>query len=898
MRTHLQTTKALQSSQSLTEKYWKIWRDHYLTALREQHRLHIDQKQGCTKTPSEGDIVLLSDPLQKRNQWKLAKVIKAVKSSDGAVREAEILCCKRILRRPVNQLFPLEIGADRENTKEHDHQNREAEQTDITQQRRYNLRPRQRKSDMADHSTVNNAMKCTFDKRETPPRLWSTSMYLKMALMLTTIMATGAEDIATKAYNIGNSTLGTVIECRKNGVYLNAPSSEAYELCVNEHCISEHSPPLQKMVRLPPEELLLDFEVIWKLRYKDNYVTIMKTCSAQHFCSTVDCTLCSANILNPECWPVHAIVGIGVILYLLVALCYTICYVPVTVGRPVRLILGGLCGLFYLMIYATTKTVCGTMRFLRRNRRQRNRILEALAVVTLLHCTLACQTVNILSHHMRSCTTSSNRTSCIVEMVSVLQINPFKKNACFRLRRNDSTVMEVRLQWEHLRMLCEKTSLMYTRNVRMEVIDSKRCAHMGSCTRNKCNDVNRTSLLPELALGNTYPGITGCLESCGGPGCECFYWSSCCLFYRTYAVPINNNIYEIFTCTAWKEEVKLRMQIKRRSTNTFDTYTLALQPNVPVEIGTMTLTLSVLAPPPLPEMNTKFITTGETTALLRKETSPTLWSESQVRCQCEDNEIEKTFKDIGNILPVTRSFLKFKRHPRHAVLAEVSRGVSTELTLNVKENVDDMIVDAVGDTCSIDNTLIFGCYSCSRDAVAEIRCKSTKAETSAEIDCNGETFFVPCSSSGQLSRLQFMLTEAQVRMQCSVKCGLKPTHFEITGILKYVHKMHEGLSHAFRHNHNSTAEFRWPDLSHLVTIYLQWYKVVVITVLAIGGALALSYFYLLSACRFTLCLFIKLVVRIITKLAKLTLRFLYHAVKSFVDACSMKSRAELNEKLV
>uniref|UniRef100_A0A7I4YWZ2 DUF1758 domain-containing protein n=1 Tax=Haemonchus contortus TaxID=6289 RepID=A0A7I4YWZ2_HAECO len=116
METQLQTIKALQSSQLMTEKYWTVWRDYYLTALREQHRLHLNQKQGCGKIPNEGDIVLVSDPLLKRNHWKLAKVTKTVKSQDGAVREAEILCGKRLLRRPVNQLYPLEIEGNSEDT--------------------------------------------------------------------------------------------------------------------------------------------------------------------------------------------------------------------------------------------------------------------------------------------------------------------------------------------------------------------------------------------------------------------------------------------------------------------------------------------------------------------------------------------------------------------------------------------------------------------------------------------------------------------------------------------------------------------------------------------------------------------------------------------------------------
>ncbi|RCN49233.1 hypothetical protein ANCCAN_04648 [Ancylostoma caninum] len=91
--------------------------------------------------------------------------------------------------------------------------------------------------------------------------------------------------------------------------------------------------------------------------------------------------------------------------------------------------------------------------------------------------------------------------------IIVLKINSFKQEACLRL-----------------------------------VIDSKRCPHMGSCIGNKCADVNSTSLIPELEIGNSFPGRTACLESCGGPGCDCFYLSSGCLFYKIYAIPTDSKV--------------------------------------------------------------------------------------------------------------------------------------------------------------------------------------------------------------------------------------------------------------------------------------------------------------------------------------------------------------------
>uniref|UniRef100_A0A7I5E7M4 Phlebovirus_G2 domain-containing protein n=1 Tax=Haemonchus contortus TaxID=6289 RepID=A0A7I5E7M4_HAECO len=184
-------------------------------------------------------------------------------------------------------------------------------------------------------------------------------------------------------------------------------------------------------------------------------------------------------------------------------------------------------------------------------------------------------------------------------------------------------------------------------------------------------------------------------------------------------------------------------------------------------------------------------------------------AESHVRCRCEDYDIEKNFKDIVNILPVTRHHLRSKKHPEHAVLAEVDQGVCTELILNVKEAVGEAVIDVIDDTCLI---AILCCYSCNRGAVAEINCKPTKANTTAEINCSEDSFAVPRSASGTISKLYFMLTEAQ-----------------ITEILKYIHRIHNGINHALRQYHNSTYEFRWPDFRHIAAMYLLWYKMVIVT---------------------------------------------------------------------
>ncbi|VDL86341.1 unnamed protein product [Nippostrongylus brasiliensis] len=248
-----------------------------------------------------------------------------------------------------------------------------------------------------------------------------------MALILSMVTTSTTELITRHSLGTFQLSPNQDIECTKEGLFLNAPLSSAYEICVRTHCLKENTPPIRKIFKVPPKELLFEFEATWKLRYKENYVTVLKTCPAQPFCTTIDCTICSANILNPECWPVAAILGSGIVLYLLIAVCYTICYVPVTVGKPFRLLLQGIYDLVQLLLRAIIICACGLTNALRKRRRQQN-ILEALAILGLsLQGVFSCQTMNVLSHHIKSCTTGE-RKSCNIGLASVIKLNSFKRD--------------------------------------------------------------------------------------------------------------------------------------------------------------------------------------------------------------------------------------------------------------------------------------------------------------------------------------------------------------------------------------------------------------------------------------------------------------------------------------
>ncbi|ETN73531.1 hypothetical protein NECAME_18273 [Necator americanus] len=167
-------------------------------------------------------------------------------------------------------------------------------------------------------------------------------------------------------------------------------------------------------------------------------------------------------------------------------------------------------------------------------------------------------------------------------------------------------------------------------------------------------------MIPELDEGNKYPGLTRCVESCGGPGCGCFYFSSGCLFYRIFHVPTDEKIYEVFKCRQWERTFRLEMTtISGRRTATHE---LTLRPTIPLQIHGMIITLGAVTMPPTPDLHFTFISDGSSLAIWRHDVASNLICDSEeaarslncsvrTSCVCDpaESKISCICDDIGYI---------------------------------------------------------------------------------------------------------------------------------------------------------------------------------------------------------------------------------------------------------
>ncbi|VDP05065.1 unnamed protein product [Heligmosomoides polygyrus] len=110
LRTKSQANEALKDSVQRVDKFWAAWQDYYLKELREFHKKNLQERRTSAKTPSPGEVVLVSSSILPRNSWKLGRILDVVKSEDGQIREVELrVGGGGTIRRPPNLLIPLEI---------------------------------------------------------------------------------------------------------------------------------------------------------------------------------------------------------------------------------------------------------------------------------------------------------------------------------------------------------------------------------------------------------------------------------------------------------------------------------------------------------------------------------------------------------------------------------------------------------------------------------------------------------------------------------------------------------------------------------------------------------------------------------------------------------------------
>ncbi|KAK6033007.1 hypothetical protein OSTOST_00800 [Ostertagia ostertagi] len=134
------------------------------------------------------------------------------------------------------------------------------------------------------------------------------------------------------------TSYGKSLQCVKGGVQIVSNGESQYEICAEGHCVVTKHPLPNDTLFFPPEITLHDHRVQRERLDGRKIEVIETTCPAIPFCDNVQCWFCTANAFNPEYSPIAALMVWTVTFYMAIAVIYTICYVPLTVGKPCRIL--------------------------------------------------------------------------------------------------------------------------------------------------------------------------------------------------------------------------------------------------------------------------------------------------------------------------------------------------------------------------------------------------------------------------------------------------------------------------------------------------------------------------------------------------------------------------------
>ena len=108
LTSHEEITRRVRHISLTMSKFWKRYKDEYLTGLRENHHLmQVHSSNG--KFVAISDLVLVHNEKQPRLLWRMGKVEDLIKGEDNIIRGV-VVCVQSgggtsILRQPVQKLY-------------------------------------------------------------------------------------------------------------------------------------------------------------------------------------------------------------------------------------------------------------------------------------------------------------------------------------------------------------------------------------------------------------------------------------------------------------------------------------------------------------------------------------------------------------------------------------------------------------------------------------------------------------------------------------------------------------------------------------------------------------------------------------------------------------------------
>ncbi|KHJ93252.1 integrase core domain protein [Oesophagostomum dentatum] len=860
-----QAREAMKSSENLASKYWEHWSKEYLLGLRESQKIELKQKRHIRRTcPEIGEIVLIGEDILPRGCWSYGKITNVITSNDGLIRSAKVILPNRkIIHRPLNKIYPLEIRScdESESSPQNDclrqpenvpegHLRKRLERKSKT--KAYDvIKAFENELDDSQDIQSSSEFNATVSRSSTAR---TSNSYLRTCSKNTTMLTF----LLVIINLIGVQSSSPSISCYDGEVTI-SPPSDKYKLCFDDECQMFNNRSEVARYKLPVSPHMHQVHVLLAYRVDNVSSTMLEICERPDFCLESQSILSRSLIGNPHCWPVGALISVVLIVYLFGASLLFICWTSKILTRSkkrgiqnARLIIAEQMELNEWQQtrphgYAPTP-LSG-----------RNAIVLTIALLAA-SITDACQH-GFARHSTELVCRHDGR--CTYEIRRELLFNKLRLKHCIEINSYNRTVGLITVELKPISFTCVKASRFFTKDTNHQIFYSLRCPEMGSCTPGKCHSVQPNETIPELSAAHSFPGYTACDYSCTGILCGCLLPTPACLFYRVAHIPTSHQIYEVFTCQEWSPLIQLEVETQffgKKETRDF-----SLLPYVETSINAMNMTVLSVQMPSHSLLSRRFAQSAKETIILpelfRNPVECTTKNEAENsfekcenkiicncprvakpdNCRCPEDSIGQVRRDASNVLPLETAYLEL-RSESNTIIAETRE---TEITIEVESllfaNSSELVVD---DTCSVNMTKLSGCYSCIHGSQVAASCIA-QHKTVAEIRCHRHTFAIHCSIDGNETIIHLNYDSADVREACEVTCGGKTTSFTLEGNLVYHRTPNVSVfwhnTHESKRKWSDLLDFHLPDLSPLLKTIRNHWKMAVFLAVTATSILGMTY---------------------------------------------------------
>ncbi|MCP4486384.1 MAG: DDE-type integrase/transposase/recombinase, partial [Gammaproteobacteria bacterium] len=654
------------------------------------------------------------------------------------------------------------------------------------------------------------------------------------------------------------------IQCAKGGIILRlAPNVTFVDIEVPPLHFKLSFPSLALRLPLPADVTIQQHEVVAKILSNGRIIReIGITCPANPFCEQIQCYFCMVRIKNLHCSSTIAIFMIALALYFVSITAYVLLKLVILVSVILKAFLRTLfqlgrccwviCKRFRNKTYrAAILPVMATLaeeedeepsgsvqqqqaeaprrnkiRFWVQNPPQKVRrklpyFVALCGIICFLPASQACSKTTTLTAEINSCSMEQDESiQCSWNSVARLILVPKGQRSCLLLESPAKEPLgTLEIVMESVSLQCQKKSEYFTRSFEMDHEIIKRCPNMGSCHDSKCKFVHPYSPIEEFSKqANVAPGITTCVESCGGWSCGCFIGGNACTFYRVFAKQIKDNAtYEVFSCPAWHYRVQLLLYLN--TNNGIINKTMHLNVGGPGQWDDMTFSLTSISSPTLPLLSSKFLTDYHRTTVVEASAAGQAIPNTVGNFQCESKEAADNFRcnvaphtcycdtsnngedvnckcinsDLTAVMGNQERLLPLKSHgvtiyPKKHGIVEAELETTTTLELQITlENMAITGQSAYKSLCEISPVNVTGCYSCLTGARFVYTCNTDFGNTLAHVQCGEHIYFSSsCNENTLIYATTLAMTTRAVDLVCQVLCPGGHTNFILKGTLVYL----------------------------------------------------------------------------------------------------------------